>query len=198
MKEKIILASASNIRKEILEKHKINCEVCPPNVDESLVKNSLSKENVSPELISKNLAEIKSTKISTKKPNKIVLGADSVIDLDGQLVNKPKSREEAKNILMMLNGKTHFLITSVCISKNGHMIWNYSDRSSLKMKKLDSLMIDEYLKKISDNKLFSYGVYQIESRGKSLFEKIDGDANSIMGLPIKPILNYFKTLGLNK
>ena len=194
MKIKIILASSSGVRKEILEKNDIDCEVFAPNVDEDEVKKSLLKEKCSPLTISKNLAELKSTKISNKLPEKIVLGADSVIDLNGELISKPKTREEALNILKKLNGQKHQLISSVCISKNGSMIWNFTDSSNLIMKQLNLDEIKLYLKKIKDKELFAYGVYQIEADGRSLFLKIEGDENTIMGLPVKQIKEYLNSI----
>ena len=190
----IILASKSEIRKKILEKNGINCEVVPSNVDEDLVKESLIKEQETPKTISKNLAELKANKISTKKPDKIVLGADSVIDLNGEIISKPKSREEALGILKKLNGQKHQLISSVCVSKNGVMIWNYTDAATLIMKQLNLDEIKSYLKKIKDKELYAYGVYQIEADGRSLFSKIDGDEDTIMGLPIKKIKEYLNAL----
>ncbi len=194
MIKKIILASKSGVRKQILEQHGINCKVLPANVDEDLIKESLLKENATPEIISKNLAELKANKVSNKKPNEIVLGADSVIDLNGELISKPNSRKEALNILQKLNGKKHKLISSVCVSKNGSMIWNYTDASNLTMKELNFDEIESYLKKIKDKELYAYGVYQIEADGRSLFKKIEGDENSIMGLPIKKIKEYLSEL----
>ena len=194
MIDKIILASKSGVRKKILEKNNINCEVIPANIDEGLVKESLIKENATPKIISKNLAELKANKISTNNPEDIVLGADSVIDLDGELISKPTSREEAIKILKKLNGKKHKLISSVCISKNGSMIWNVTDESSLKMKELNLDEIKAYLTKIRDKELYAYGVYQIEADGRSLFSEIKGDEDTIMGLPIKQIKEYLKTL----
>ena len=194
MKDKIILASRSNVRKNILNENGINCEVVPSNIDEEEVKNSLIKEGASPIVVSKNLAELKSIKISKKIPDKIVLGADSVIDLEGELISKPKNRKEAYLILQKLNGKTHNLISSVCISKNGSMIWNYTDSSTLTMKQLNSEPLKAYLDRIKDEYLYSYGVYQIESEGRSLFLKIEGDENTIMGLPVKQIKEYLSTL----
>jgi len=190
----IILASKSGVRKKILDQNGINCEVVPSNVDEDLIKESLIKEEETPKTISKNLAELKANKISTKKPDKIVLGADSVIDLNGEIISKPKSREEALNILKKLNGQKHQLISSVCISKNGGMIWNYTDVATLTMKQLNLDEIKSYLKRIRDKELYAYGVYQIEADGRSLFSKIDGDENTIMGLPIKQIKEYLNTL----
>ena len=192
MSNKIILASKSKVRKDILDKNNIESIVEPSNIDEDIVKESLLKEKANPEIISKNLAELKANKVSLKKPNQIVLGADSVIDLDGQLISKPKNRQEAMTILQKLNGKKHQLISSVCISKNGSMIWNYSDASSLKMKNLDNKQLELYLSKIKDRELYAYGVYQIEAGGKSLFANIEGDQDSIMGLPVKKIKEYLK------
>tara|TARA_B110001452_G_scaffold233459_1_gene211290 strand:+ start:461 stop:1066 length:606 start_codon:yes stop_codon:yes gene_type:complete len=190
MIKEIILASKSEIRKKILEENGIECKVQPSNVDEEAVKESLLKENVSPELISKNLAELKANKISQKNNDVIVLGADSVIDLNGQIISKPTSRNEALETLRKLNGKKHYLISSVCISKNGSMIWNYTDKAELTMKQMDDQELKSYLSKIEDKILFSYNVYQIEGEGRSLFIKIEGDENTIMGLPIKEIKNY--------
>ena len=190
MINKIILASKSGVRKKILENNQIKCIVEPSNVDEDSVKESLLKENVAPEIISKNLAELKANKISQKKPNEIVLGADSVIDLDGKIISKPADREEALEILKDLNGKTHYLISSVCISQNGMMIWNYSDKASLTMKQMSEVELKNYLVKISDEALYAYNVYQIEGEGRSLFSKIEGDENTIMGLPVKKIKEY--------
>ena len=187
---KIILASKSGVRKKILEKHKINCNVIPANIDEDQVKESMLSENATPKLISKNLAELKANRISVKKPDELVLGADSVIDLEGKLISKPKTREEALEILKELNGKKHRLISSVCISKNGSMIWNYTDASSLTMKDLNLDEIKSYLSKIKDKELYAYGVYQIEADGRSLFAKIEGDEDTIMGLPVKKIKEY--------
>ena len=191
---RIILASKSGVRKEILKKNKIDCDVEPSNVDEDEVKAAMLNENATPTLISKNLAELKANKVSNKNPDRIVLGADSVIDFEGQLISKPKSRQEALEILIKLNGKKHQLISSVCISKNGAMIWNYTDASSLTMKELNLDQIRSYLKKVDDEKLYAYGVYQIESGGKDLFLKIDGEEDSIMGLPIKKIKEYLNNL----
>ena len=190
MLNKIILASKSKVRKDILDKNNIENIVEPSNVDEDIIKSSLLKENASPEIISKNLAELKANKISAKMQNKIVLGADSVIDLNGELISKPESREEAMTILKKLNGKTHFLISSVCISKNGSMIWNYTDKATLVMKNFSDTELAEYLSKISDKNLYSYNVYQIEGEGRYLFSSIEGDENTIMGLPIKKIKEY--------
>jgi septum formation protein len=191
---KIILASNSKVRKKILDENGIECKVFPPNVDEELAKESLMKENVSPELISKNLAELKANKISLKFNNEIVLGADSVIDINRELVSKPKNREEALKILKKLNGKTHYLISSICISKNGSMIWNYTDKAALTMKNMTDKELKEYLFKIKDEALYSYNVYQIEGEGRSLFSKIEGDENTIMGLPVKKIKDYLRNL----
>ena len=190
MLNKIILASKSKVRKDILDKNNIESIVEPSNVDEDIVKLSLLKENASPEIISKNLAELKANKISAKIQDKIVLGADSVIDLDGELISKPESREEAMRILKKLNAKPHFLISSVCISKNGSMIWNYTDKATLKMKNFSDSELAEYLSKISDDNLYAYNVYQIEGEGRNLFSSIDGDEDTIMGLPIKKIKEY--------
>tara|TARA_B100000029_G_scaffold245548_1_gene242663 strand:+ start:2896 stop:3477 length:582 start_codon:yes stop_codon:yes gene_type:complete len=187
---KIVLASKSGVRKDILNKHNIKCEVYPSNIDEDEVKKSLISTGADPLLISKNLAELKANKVSTKKPEQIVLGADSVIDLNGELISKPKDRAEALSILQKLNGKKHQLISSVCISKNGSMIWNCTDASTLTMKQLNLDQIKSYLEKIKDEKLYAYGVYQIEANGKSLFSKIEGDENTIMGLPVKKIKEY--------
>ena len=192
MLNKIILASKSKVRKEILDKNDIESIVEPSNVDEEVVKLSLIKEKAAPEIISKNLAELKANKISAKKNNQIVLGADSVIDLDGELISKPKSREEAMTILKKLNGRSHFLISSVCISKNGSMIWNYTDKATLTMKNLSEDELKDYLSKIPDEALYAYNVYQIEGEGKNLFVNISGDKNTIMGLPIKKIKEYLE------
>tara|TARA_E500000178_G_scaffold354746_1_gene424897 strand:- start:3937 stop:4521 length:585 start_codon:yes stop_codon:yes gene_type:complete len=189
---KIILASKSGVRKQILDSHKIECDVIVSNVDEDEVKYSLIAEGADPSLISKNLAEIKSIKVSNKNPNRLVLGADSVISLNNKLINKPKSREEALEILKKLNNSKHFLISSVCISKNGAMVWHYTDTSELKMKNFSTQQLSNYLDKIDTQTLLSYGVYQVEADGLELFEYIKGDRNSIMGLPIKHILNYIK------
>jgi len=190
MLNKIILASKSKVRKDILDKNNIDSIVEPSNVDEDIIKSSLLKENASPEIISKNLAELKANKISAKMQDKLVLGADSVIDLNGELISKPKSREEAMTILKKLNGKPHFLISSVCISKNGSMIWNHTDKATLIMKNLTDPELVEYLSKISDENLYAYNVYQIEGEGKNLFSSIEGDKDTIMGLPIKKIKEY--------
>jgi len=194
MINKIILASRSEVRKKILNQNGINCEVVPANVDEEIVKESLLKEKATPEIISKNLAELKANKVSEKKPNELVLGADSVIDLNGQLISKPKNRKDAIKILEKLNGQKHQLISSVCISKNGSMIWNSTDAATLTMKQLNSDEIKSYLKKIRDKELYAYGVYQIEADGRSLFLKIEGDEDTIMGLPVKQIKEYLSTL----
>ncbi len=191
---KIILASKSGVRKKILENHKINCNVLPANIDEDQVKESMISEKATPELVSKNLAELKANKISSKKPDELVLGADSVIDLEGKLISKPKTRKEAVEILKKLNGKKHQLISSVCISKNGSMIWNHTDSSTLTMKKLNLDEIKSYLSKIKDEVLYAYGVYQIEADGRSLFSKIEGDEDTIMGLPVKQIKEYLNQL----
>ena len=190
MINQIILASKSGVRKKILNENGINCEVVPSNIDEDQIKESLLKENASPKIISKNLAELKANKISKKNNNLLVLGADSVIDLNGELISKPRNREEAFNILKKLNGQRHYLISSVCISKNGSMIWNFTDASTLTMKQLNSNEIRSYLAKIRDKELYNYGVYQIEAGGKSLFSKIEGDEDTIMGLPVKQIKEY--------
>ena len=190
----IILASKSKVRKEILEKNGISCVVEKSNIDEEPIKESLLKEGASPEIISKNLAEIKANKISQKKNDKLVLGADSVIDLNGKIISKPKNRDDALKILRELNGKTHHLISSVCISKNGDMIWNYTDKASLSMKEMLDEELKIYLSKIKDESLYAYNVYQIEGEGKNLFSKIDGDKNTIMGLPIKKIKEYLENL----
>jgi len=189
---KIILASGSGVRKKILDKYKIESDVIVSNVDEDQVKEALLSENATPLIISKNLAEIKSIKVSSKNPDRIVLGADSVISLNDKLINKPKSREEALEILKELNNSKHYLISSVCISKNGAMIWNYSDQSELKMKNFREEELIEYLDKIKTETLLMYGVYQVEADGLNLFEYIKGDQDSIMGLPIKQIMNYIR------
>ena len=194
MIDKIILASKSGVRKKILNKNGINCEVMPANIDEEQIKKSLLKEKATPEIISKNLAELKANKISKKKPNYLVLGADSVINLNNKLISKPTNRAEAFGILEKLNGQKHQLISSVCISKNGSMIWNYTDASVLTMKQLNQNEIKSYLTRIRDKELYAYGVYQIEADGKSLFSKIEGDENTIMGLPIKQLKEYLNTL----
>ncbi len=192
MQSKIILASKSKIRKLILDKNNIECIVEPSNVDEEIVKSSLLNEKASPEIISKNLAELKANKISLKMPEQLVLGADSVIDLEGELISKPLSREDAMEILNKLNGKMHYLISSVCISKNGSMIWNYTDKAKLTMKNLSKDELTKYLARISDEALYAYNVYQIEGEGRSLFSKIEGDENTIMGLPIDKIKDYLR------
>ena len=194
MINKIVLASKSGVRKQILNQNGIHCEVVPSNVDEDHIKESMIKEKATPKEISKSLAELKANKVSEKKPNDLVLGADSVIDLDGELISKPTTREEAFDILSKLNGKKHQLISSVCISKNSSMIWNSTDSSNLTMKELNSDQIKSYLKKIKDKELFAYGVYQIEASGRSLFSKIEGDENTIMGLPVKQIKEYLGNL----
>ena len=190
----IILASKSEVRKKILENNKIICRVEPSNVDEDSVKESLLKERASPTIISKNLAELKANKISQKFMNEIVLGADSVIDFEGDIISKPNNRIEALEILKRMNGKTHQLISSVCISKGGSMIWNYTDKASLTMKNMSLLELKAYLKKISDTTLYSYNVYQIEGEGRSLFSKIQGDEDTVMGLPVKKIKEYLSRL----
>ena len=187
---KIILASQSKVRKKILDEHNILSEVRPSNVDEDVVKSSLLKEKASPEIISKNLAELKANKISGTYSDNLVLGADSVIDLNGELISKPDNREEALEILRKLNGKKHYLISSVCISKNGSMIWNHTDKATLTMKKMNDDELKNYLAKISDEALYAYNVYQIEGEGKDLFSSIDGNENTIMGLPIEKIKKY--------
>ena len=193
---KIILASKSGVRKEILDKYKINSEVIPSNVDEDQVKESLLEKEADPELISKNLAELKSVKVSVKNPDILVLGADSVISLNQELINKPKDRQDALEILKKLNGQKHFLISSVCISKNGSMIWNYTDKSELKMKNLTNVELKKYLDGIRTKTLLAYGVYQVEANGLELFEYIKGDMDSIMGLPIKAIKDYINNYKL--
>ena len=190
----IILASKSKVRKSILNKNNLNCIVEPSNVDEDIIKKSLLKEKASPEIISKNLAELKANKISAKNPDHIVLGADSVIDLNGELISKPENRAEALLILKKLNGKKHHLISSVCISKNGSMIWNYTDKAILEMKNFSEDELKDYLSKISDKNLYAYNVYQIEGEGRKLFSKIDGDEDTIMGLPVKKIKEYLKEI----
>jgi septum formation protein len=192
MLNKIILASKSKVRKEILDKHKILCEVKPSNVDEDIVKKALIKVSASPEIISKNLAELKANKISLKETDRLVLGADSVIDLNGDLISKPESRKEALEILKKLNGKKHNLISSVCISKNGSMIWNHTDKAELTMKNFSENDLKTYLSKISDEALYAYNVYQIEGLGRDLFLNINGDENTIMGLPVFKIKEYLK------
>ena len=195
MDKKIILASKSKVRKEILDRNNIANIVEPSNIDEDIIKSSLLSEKASPEIISKNLAEVKANKISMKYPDKLVLGADSVIDLGGKLISKPENREVALEILKKLNDKTHYLISSVCISKNGMMIWNYTDKAKLIMKNFTEEELKRYLSKISDEALYAYNVYQIESEGRYLFANIEGDENTIMGLPIKKIKEYLKIHG---
>ena len=190
MQNRIILASKSKVRKDILNKNNIESIVEPSNVDEDIVKLSLIKENATPEIISKNLAELKANKVSAKREGEIVLGADSVIDLDGELISKPESRVDALNILKKLNGKSHYLISSVCISKNGSMIWNYTDKAILVMKNFSNVELENYLSKITDENLYAYNVYQIEGEGRNLFNSIEGDEDTIMGLPIKKIKEY--------
>ena len=194
MIKKIILASKSGVRKKILDQNGINCEVIPSNIDEDQVKESLLGEKATPQVISKNLAELKANKVSLKKTDELVLGADSVIDLNGELISKPESREEALKILKKLNGKSHFLISSVCISKNGSMIWNYTDKAKLTMKNFSEDELKRYLSKIPDETLYAYNVYQIEGEGRSLFTNIEGDEDTIMGLPVKKIKEYISSL----
>ena len=191
---KLVLASKSKVRYQILVKHSIDCKVEHSNIDEEPVKQSLLNEGATPEIISKNLAELKANKVSQKLVDQLVLGADSVIDLNGELISKPENREQAFNILKKLNGKTHHLISSVCISKNGSMVWNYTDKANLMMKEFSDGDLKEYLNKISDEALYSYNVYQIEGEGKNLFSKIDGDQNTIMGLPVDEIKQYIESL----
>ena len=193
MVNKIILASKSEVRKDILDKNDIKCVVEPSNIDEDPVKESLLREQASSEIISKNLAELKANKVSMKQTDEIVLGADSVIDLEGELISKPESRKEAMEILRKLNGKSHFLISSVCISKNGSMIWNYTDKAKLTMKNFSDDELKKYLSKISDETLYAYNVYQIEGEGRNLFAKIEGDEDTIMGLPVKKIKEYISS-----
>lgn len=190
MVKEIILASKSGVRKKILEENNIQCRVEPSSVDEDNIKESLLREGASPTIISKNLAELKANKISQKFTEEMVLGADSVIDLEGEIISKPNDREEALEILKKINGKTHQLISSVCISRDGSMIWNYTDKASLTMKNMTFLELENYLKKISDEALYAYNVYQIEGEGRSLFSKIEGDEDTIMGLPVKKIKEY--------
>jgi len=190
----LILASKSKVRKEILNKNNIECKVEPSNVDEELIKNGLLNEGVSSEIISKNLAELKANKVSKENNEEMVLGADSVIDLEGELISKPTNRDEAMDILKKLNGKKHNLISSVCISKNGSMAWNYTDKASLTMKKMSDEELKEYLSKISDEALYAYNVYQIEGEGRTLFTSIEGDENTIMGLPVKKIKEYINNI----
>ena len=194
MSNRIILASKSKVRKEILDKNHIVSVVEPSNVDEDIVKKSLLKEQASPEIISKNLAELKANKVSMKRTDEIVLGADSVIDLEGELISKPENKDEAMKILKKLNGKSHFLISSVCVSKNGSMIWNYTDKAKLTMKNFSDDELKNYLSKIPDEILYAYNVYQIEGEGRKLFESIEGDEDTIMGLPIKKIKNYLSEI----
>ena len=194
MINKIILASKSGVRKKILEDNKVICRVEPSNIDEDSIKESLLKEKATPTIISKNLAELKANKISQKFIDEIVLGADSVIDLEGKIISKPTSRVEALEILNKLNGKTHQLVSSVCISRGGSMIWNYTDKASLTMKNMTALELESYLMKITDDALYSYNVYQIEGEGRNLFSKIEGDEDTIMGLPIKQIKDYLNVL----
>ena len=194
MPNKIILASKSKVRKEILDKNNIESDVMPSNVDEDIVKESLIKEKATPEIISKNLAELKANKVSMKKIDEIVLGADSVIDLNGELISKPETREEAMKILKKLNGKSHFLISSVCVSKNGSMIWNHTDKAKLSMKNLSDDELKNYLSKIPDETLYAYNVYQIEGIGRNLFTSIEGDEDTIMGLPVKKIKEYISSM----
>ena len=188
---KVVLASKSAIRKKILEENGFSCTVEPSNVDENLVKESLLNEGATPETISKNLAELKANKVSLKRNGELVLGADSIIDLNNKIISKPKNRDEALKILKELNGKTHYLISSVCISKNGSMLWNYSDKASLTMKKMTDEELKKYLSKIKDEVLYAYNVYQIEGEGRNLFSRIDGEEETIMGLPINSIKEYF-------
>ena len=190
MNNKIVLASNSKVRKSILEKNGFKCDVKPANIDEETVKESLIKEGATPFLISKNLAELKANKISKNLNGAVVIGADSVIDLGGNIISKPSSREEAMQILKKLNGKMHYLISSVCVSKNGQMIWNYTDKASLTMKNMSDEDLEKYLSKITDDALYSYNVYQIEGEGRALFSKIEGDKDTIMGLPIKKIKEF--------
>ena len=194
MVKEIILASKSGVRKKILEKNNIQCKIEPSNVDEDSVKESLLKEKASPTIISKNLAELKANKISQKFIEEMVLGADSVIDLEGEIISKPNDRAEALEILKRMNGKTHQLISSVCISRGGSMIWNYTDKASLTMKNMTFLELENYLKKISDKDLYAYNVYQIEGEGRNLFSKIEGDEDTIMGLPVKKIKEYLNII----
>ena len=194
MFKNIVLASKSKVRKQILDKNNIKSEVSASNVDEDAVKKSLLQNGANPEIISKNLAELKANKISQKRPNEIVLGADSVIDLNGEIISKPQNREEAFNILKKLNGKKHYLISSVCISRDGMMIWNYTDKAVLTMKNMKEEDLENYLKQIKDKDLYAYNVYQIEGLGKTLFSNIEGDKDTIMGLPVKKLKEYLATL----
>ena len=191
----LILASKSKVRKEMLDKNNIDCKVESSNIDEDFIKNGLLSKGASPEIISKNLAELKANKVSKKKKGEMVLGADSVIDLEGELISKPTNRDEAMNILKKLNGKKHHLISSVCISKNGSMVWNYTDKASLTMKKMSDEELKEYLSKITDEALYAYNVYQIEGEGRTLFSSIEGDEDTIMGLPVKKIKEYINNTG---
>ncbi len=195
---KVILASKSKVRKSILDSNGIQCNVIPSNVDEDIVKKSLEKEKASPEIISKNLAELKANKVSLKKPNELVIGADSVIDLNGKIISKPLNRGDAIKILKKLNNNSHHLISSVCISKNGNMIWNYTDKAKLTMKNFTDSELKNYLNKITDENLYAYNVYQIEGEGRSLFEKIEGDEDTIMGLPVKMIKEYLTRANTKK
>ena len=195
MLSKIILASKSKVRKEILDKNNIFTQVEQSNIDEESIKENLLKKGATPEIISKNLAELKANKVSQKKNENIVIGADSVIDLEGEIISKPLDRDEALKILKKLNGKKHYLISSVCISKNGSMIWNYTDKAALTMKKMSDEELKKYLEKISDEALFAYNVYQIEGEGRNLFSNIEGDEDTIMGLPVKKIKEYLKAYG---
>ena len=190
----LILASKSKVRLEILEKNGLNCEVVPSNIDEEPVKESLVNEGATPEIVSKNLAELKANKVSQQNEGRIVIGADSIIDLENEVISKPTDRKEAMKIIEKINGKELYLISSVCVSKNGSMIWNYTDKARLKMKNFKKSELEIYLSKISDEKLYSYNVYQIEDEGKNLFDEINGDKNTIMGLPIKKIKEYLKNL----
>ncbi len=194
MLNKIILASKSKVRKEILDKNKIPNTVKPSNVDEEIIKESLIKKKATPDIISKNLAELKANKVSLKETDQMVLGADSVIDLDGELISKPENRNDAFHILKKLNGKKHYLVSSVCISMNGSMIWNYTDKATLKMKNFSDDELKSYLSKIPDEALYAYNVYQIEGEGRNLFSEVNGDKNTIMGLPIQKIKGYLKTV----
>ena len=194
MLNSLILASKSKVRKEILDKNNIICDVEPSNIDEDVVKQSLLKENASPEIISKNLAELKANKVSLKKKDSIVIGADSVIDLEGKLISKPTNREEALQNLQKLNGKKHYLISSVCISKNGSMVWNHTDKATLEMKNFSQNELKEYLSRIPNETLYAYNVYQIEGEGRNLFSKINGNIDTIMGLPVKKIQEYLKEI----
>ena len=194
MVKEIILASKSGVRKKILDLNNIKCKIKPSNVDEDSIKESLLKEKATPTIISKNLAELKANKISQKFIEKMVLGADSVIDLEGEIISKPNDRAEALEILKKMNGKTHQLISSVCISRGGSMIWNYTDKASLTMKNMTFLELENYLKKISDENLYAYNIYQIEGEGRNLFSKIEGDEDTIMGLPVKKIKEYLNNI----